>query len=83
MIEEELKEKQHLVVLDHIWRNEAWDGIKRTFPKGNLGIKVLFTTRNKDVATYADPLSPQIEPPLLTLEESSELLLQKASPHKY
>ncbi|GMN35297.1 hypothetical protein TIFTF001_048441 [Ficus carica] len=78
LLKNELREKRYLVVLDDIWRIEAWDSIKNAFPKGKRGSKVLFTTRNKEVASIADPCSSPIEPPLLTSEESWELLRQKA-----
>ena len=40
-------------------------------------IKVLFTTRNREVASFADPCSSPIELPLLASEESWELLRRK------
>ncbi|GMN69940.1 hypothetical protein TIFTF001_038987 [Ficus carica] len=78
LLKNELREKRYLVVLDDIWRIEAWDSIKNAFPKGKRGSKVFFTTRNKEVALFADPRSSPIEPPFLTSEESWELLRQKA-----
>ncbi|KAF3434079.1 hypothetical protein FNV43_RR25182 [Rhamnella rubrinervis] len=53
---------------------------KSAFPRGVCGSKILFTTRNKEVATLADPLSSPIELPFLTLEASWELLKRKAFP---
>ena len=79
-IKDELHGKRYLVVLDDIWRNEDWDSIKSAFPKGKKGSKVVFTTRIKEVASYADPMSLPIEPPFLTSEESWELLRRKAFP---
>ncbi|GMN52787.1 hypothetical protein TIFTF001_021918 [Ficus carica] len=78
LLKKKLKEKRYLVVLDDIWRIEAWDSIKNAFPEGKEGSKVLFTTRNKEVALFADPCSSPIEPPFLTSEESWELLRRKA-----
>ncbi|EXB36974.1 Disease resistance protein RPP13 [Morus notabilis] len=66
-----LRENRYLVVLDDIWRIEAWNGIKVAFPKGKKGSKVVFTTRNKEVALSA---------PFLTFEKSWELLRAKAFP---
>ncbi|XP_060675727.1 putative inactive disease susceptibility protein LOV1 [Ziziphus jujuba] len=80
LLRHKLKEKRFLVVLDDIWTIVAWDFLKRAFPKGKKGSKVLFTTRNREVATYGDPWSSPIEPPFLTLEESWELLRRKAFP---
>ncbi|GMN52867.1 hypothetical protein TIFTF001_022010 [Ficus carica] len=80
LIENELGEKRYLVVLDDIWRNEDWDSIDHVLPKGTSGSKVVFTTRNRELALNADPYSLPIEPPLLTPEESWELLRHKAFP---
>ncbi|KAJ9175782.1 hypothetical protein P3X46_014298 [Hevea brasiliensis] len=78
---EVLKRKRYLVVLDDIWKNEAWDSLKHAFPsKGKEGSKVLLTTRNKEVVSYADPWSFPVEPPLLTNDEAWELLSRKAFP---
>ncbi|PON70695.1 NB-ARC domain, LRR domain containing protein [Trema orientale] len=75
-----LKGKRYLVVLDDVWRTEAWNSIKSAFPKGKKGSKVLFTTRNKEVALSANPWSSLVEPSFLTFEESWELLRRKAFP---
>lgn len=77
-VKAELDEKRYLIVLDDIWSIDAWYGIKKAFPKGKMGSKVLFTTRKMEVAKSADPYGFSIEPPLLTLEESWELLQRKA-----
>ncbi|WRX11558.1 NB-ARC - like 10 [Theobroma cacao] len=78
MLYDILKEKQYLVILDDIWRCEDWDSLKPAFPKGNEGSKLLFTTRNKEVALLADPHSPPIELPLLTDDASWNLFKRKA-----
>ncbi|OMO76584.1 Disease resistance protein [Corchorus olitorius] len=75
-----LKEKRYLVVLDDIWRSEDWDSLKPAFPRGKNGSKILFTTRNKDVALHADPCSTPIELPFLTDDASWELFVKKAFP---
>ncbi|KAG8651375.1 hypothetical protein MANES_07G121100v8 [Manihot esculenta] len=76
-----LKSKRYLVVLDDIWKNEAWDSLKHAFPSmGKKGSKVLLTTRNKEVASYADPWSTPVEPSLLTNDEAWQLLSKKAFP---
>ncbi|XP_015577888.2 putative disease resistance protein At1g50180 [Ricinus communis] len=76
-----LEEKRYLVVLDDIWSNEAWDCLKRAFPNGKKGSKVLLTTRNKKIASSADPWSSPVEPPFLTSNEAWELLRRKAFPN--
>lgn len=80
LIRNKLRGKRYVVVLDDIWRVDDWDSIRRIFPKGKEGSKVVFTTRMKDLASYADPHGSPIEPPLLNLEESWELLHRKAFP---
>ncbi|XP_060675794.1 putative disease resistance protein At1g50180 [Ziziphus jujuba] len=79
-LKETLKEKRFLMVLDDIWTIVAWDFLKHAFPQGKEGSKILLTTRNREVATSADPWSSPIEPRLLTLEESWQLLHRKALP---
>ncbi|PON41077.1 NB-ARC domain, LRR domain containing protein [Parasponia andersonii] len=79
-IKDELKEKLYLVVLDDIWRIDDWDSLRRAFPRGVRGSKIVFTTRSKQVASYANPHDCAIEPPLLTPEGSWELLQRKAMP---
>ena len=56
-----MKKKRYLVVLDDIWEIKAWDSIKKAFPEGKEGSKVLFTTRNKEMELFADPESSPIQ----------------------
>ncbi|KAG8480195.1 hypothetical protein CXB51_024949 [Gossypium anomalum] len=75
-----LKEKRYLIVLDDIWRIEHWDILKPAFPRGRKGSKILFTTRNRNVALHADPCNTPIDLSLLTEDESWNLLCRKAFP---
>ncbi|XVF83765.1 hypothetical protein PTKIN_Ptkin16aG0518800 [Pterospermum kingtungense] len=75
-----LKEKRYLIVLDDIWRSEDWYSLKHAFPRGKKGSKILFTTRNKDVALSADPCNSPIELPLLSDADSWRLFKKKAFP---
>ncbi|KAL5981716.1 hypothetical protein ACLOJK_015779 [Asimina triloba] len=77
-IAQHLKGKRYFVVLDDIWTREAWDDLKDTFPNTSNGSKVLITTRNKDVALHADPISKPHELRFLDQDESWELFLKKA-----
>ncbi|PON98632.1 NB-ARC domain containing protein [Trema orientale] len=79
-IKDELQEKLYLVVLDDIWRIDDCDSLRRVLPRGARGSKIVFTTRSKQVASYANPHDCAIEPPLLTPEGSWELLQRKAMP---
>ncbi|KAB2010929.1 hypothetical protein ERO13_D10G237016v2 [Gossypium hirsutum] len=75
-----LKEKRYLVVLDDIWRSEDWDILKPAFPRGRKGSKILFTTRNRNVASRADSCNTPMELSFLTDDESWNLLCKKAFP---
>ncbi|KAF2318912.1 hypothetical protein GH714_011630 [Hevea brasiliensis] len=75
-----LEEKRYFVVFDDIWTNEAWDRLKPAFLKGKKGSKVLFTTRNRTLASHADPWGSPVEPPFLTDDEGWELLERKTFP---
>ncbi|XP_058115321.1 putative disease resistance protein At1g50180 [Magnolia sinica] len=79
-ISEYLKDKKYLVVLDDIWTKEAWDALKDAFPEMNNGSRVVLTTRNRDVALYADARSQPYELRFLKEEESWELFCKKTSP---
>ncbi|XVF83607.1 hypothetical protein PTKIN_Ptkin16aG0503100 [Pterospermum kingtungense] len=75
-----LKQKCYLVVLDDIWRSQDWSSLKPAFPQGRKGSRILFTTRNKEVALLADPCNSPIELPFLTDDESWMLFKRKAFP---
>ncbi|XVF83850.1 hypothetical protein PTKIN_Ptkin16aG0526400 [Pterospermum kingtungense] len=75
-----LGEKRFLIVLDDIWRSEDWNSLKPAFPQGRRGSKILFTTRNKDVASLADIHNTPIELPLLSDDDSWKLFCKKAFP---
>ncbi|RDX65850.1 putative disease resistance RPP8-like protein 2, partial [Mucuna pruriens] len=75
-----LSEKRYLVVLDDIWGTEVWDALKSAFPRGKMGSKILLTTRNSDVALYADASSNPHQLRPLTEDESFRLLCNKAFP---
>ncbi|BBN68021.1 Disease resistance protein CC-NBS-LRR class family [Prunus dulcis] len=79
-LHELLKDRRYLVVLDDIWEKEVWDSMQSAFPSAEMGSKVMLTTRNKEVALYADARSEPIEPRFLTQDESLELFRKKALP---
>ncbi|PIA34014.1 hypothetical protein AQUCO_03900126v1 [Aquilegia coerulea] len=72
-----LERKRYLVVLDDIWNTKDWDVLEPAFPK-RKGSKIMFTTRNKEVAEHADRWSYHCEPRSLTNDEAWELLCKKA-----
>ncbi|XP_058114375.1 putative disease resistance protein At1g50180 [Magnolia sinica] len=79
-ISEHLKERRYLMVVDDIWKNEAWDAVKDAFPDVNNGSRIMLTTRNKDVVLYADAQSPPYELRFLNEDESWDLFCKKTFP---
>ncbi|CAL9008649.1 unnamed protein product [Prunus brigantina] len=68
------KEKKCLVVLDDIWNSDAWSSLQAGFPMNEeTGSRILLTTRNKEVASYADKNGFLFEPRSLNDDESWEL----------
>ncbi|XP_028759486.1 disease resistance protein RPM1-like [Neltuma alba] len=45
-----LQQSRYLIVLDDIWRVNAWDAIKLALPNNNYGSRIMITTRNREVA---------------------------------
>ncbi|CAI9115703.1 OLC1v1016682C2 [Oldenlandia corymbosa var. corymbosa] len=70
----QLEGKQYLVVLDDVWEKEDWDEFKRAFPDNKKRCRVLITTRNDQVADYANPKVPPYRLDFLSLPASRELL---------
>ncbi|XP_059653572.1 putative late blight resistance protein homolog R1B-8 [Cornus florida] len=70
-----LKGKKYLVVMDDIWEITAWNDIKRYFPNDKNGSRIIFTSRNGDVA-LALPANPHYLR-FLNSNESWDLLRQK------
>lgn len=71
-----LREGRYLIVLDDIRKVQAWNGLKIAIPDSMNGSRVLFTTRDKNVALDADRSTP-IEPNLLNEKESWKLFTKK------
>jgi len=49
-----LKHRRYLIVVDDIWSTDVWDDLKRCFEDDNSGSRILLTTRQTNVAEYAD-----------------------------
>ncbi|KAG5569361.1 hypothetical protein H5410_059127 [Solanum commersonii] len=73
-LQKHLKGRRYLVVIDDIWTTKAWDDIKRCFPDGNNGSRILLTTRNVEVAEYASSGKPSHHMRLMNFDESWNLL---------
>ncbi|KAK3429481.1 hypothetical protein EUGRSUZ_E00899 [Eucalyptus grandis] len=74
------KEKRCIVVLDDIWTEQAWVGLRNAFPTKDTRSKLLITTRNREVAQHIDPHCFLNEPQCLSQEESWNLLKKKVFP---
>ncbi|KAK4427734.1 putative late blight resistance proteinR1A-10 [Sesamum alatum] len=69
-----LKGRRYLIVMDDVWDTKAWDYVKRFFPDDNNNSRIILTTRQSQVALYANPRSPIHHMKLLSSEPSWDLL---------
>ncbi|XP_057771685.1 putative late blight resistance protein homolog R1A-10 [Salvia miltiorrhiza] len=68
--------RRYMIVLDDIWSTTFWDEIRRYFPDNNKGSRIVITTRESDVAKYADSKSLHHQVQLLSESQSWDLLSQ-------
>ncbi|XP_027099667.2 probable disease resistance RPP8-like protein 2 [Coffea arabica] len=78
LLQQHLRARRCLIVLDDIWSTDAWDCLKDAIPVSEHGTKILLTTRNRDVAAYVGPNGYHLQLRFLTEEESWELLRMKS-----
>ncbi|KAH0757251.1 hypothetical protein KY290_020744 [Solanum tuberosum] len=76
LVQKNLKGRRYLVVVDDIWSRDVWDSIRGIFPNYNNGSRILLTTRETEVAMYANACRPH-EMNLLDLENGWKLLCDK------
>ncbi|KAL1561243.1 putative late blight resistance protein R1A-3 [Salvia divinorum] len=76
MLYRSLSGRKYLIVLDDIWSTKFWDEMRMYFPDYNNGSRIVITTRESDVANYADSLSSHHQVQLLSKSESWNLLRQ-------
>ncbi|XP_015163923.1 putative late blight resistance protein homolog R1B-17 [Solanum tuberosum] len=76
LVQKNLKGPRYLIVVDDIWSTDVWDSIIGIFPNYNNGSRILLTTRENEVAMYANTCSPH-EMKLLSLENGWRLLCDK------
>ncbi|XP_058112026.1 putative disease resistance RPP13-like protein 3 [Magnolia sinica] len=81
-LSEHLEGKRYLVVIDDIWTRQAWDDLVSALPDGEMGSRVLLTTRNEEIARYVDAQSMPHQIRLLDESESWALFCKKAFPGK-
>ncbi|CDP11050.1 unnamed protein product [Coffea canephora] len=78
LLQQHLRARRCLIVVDDIWSTETWDCLKDAIPVSEHGSKILLTTRNRDVAAHVDPNGYHHQLRCLTAEESWELLRKKS-----
>ncbi|CDP12428.1 unnamed protein product [Coffea canephora] len=78
---QDLQDKCYLVVLDDVWKEEAWDCLARAFPDVKTSSRLLLTSRNRGVPLHADALSKPHVLKTLGQEDSWQLFLRKALGH--
>ncbi|CAI9113181.1 OLC1v1013743C1 [Oldenlandia corymbosa var. corymbosa] len=71
------KKKRYLIVMDDIWDVELWYQVKGSFPNDSNGSRILFTTRNHDLASGVDLHCISHRLRLFSKEESQELMEKK------
>ncbi|CAA3007973.1 late blight resistance homolog R1A-3 [Olea europaea subsp. europaea] len=72
-----LKGRRYIFIMDDIWNVNAWDDIKRCFPDDDNGSRILFTSRNMDVAVMTSYKSRRNYPLRFLVEDESWDLLQQ------
>ncbi|CAL5428012.1 unnamed protein product [Camellia sinensis] len=71
------KGKRYLIVIDDIWDIGAWVNPKMCLPNDNIGSRVMFTSRHREVAVHTSPDSQPHCIRFLNEEESWELFQWK------
>ncbi|XP_058224552.1 disease resistance protein RPM1-like [Rhododendron vialii] len=75
-----LQQKRYVFVLDDVWSIHVWQFFKIIFPECNCGSRIVLTTRNGDLASFASKeyhgLVHTLQP--LSREQSWELFCKKA-----
>lgn len=72
-----LKGRRYLVIMDDVWDTQVWDDVRNFFPDDNNRSRIIFTTRQSDVASYPDPNSPHHEMRMMNASQSWDLLKGK------
>ncbi|KAL0460810.1 UNVERIFIED_CONTAM: putative late blight resistance proteinR1A-4 [Sesamum latifolium] len=69
-----LKGRRYLVVMDDVWDTKVWDDEKRFFPDDNNGSRIILTSRQSEVAAYANSSNSIHQMSLLSPNASWDLL---------
>ncbi|PHT27819.1 hypothetical protein CQW23_32585 [Capsicum baccatum] len=78
MLQKSLKGKRYLIVLDDMWKTEAWDAMRLGFPSENKGSGILLTTRNTKVARDAGTEDLSLQMGFMDQDESWNLFKSAA-----
>ncbi|XP_057493201.1 putative late blight resistance protein homolog R1B-23 [Actinidia eriantha] len=76
-LKKSLKGRRYFIVMDDIWDSNVWFDLKTCFPDDNNGSRIMFTSRNEDVASLAKSSRPPLSLRFLTSDESWVLFQQK------
>ncbi|XP_076898836.1 disease resistance protein RPM1-like [Bidens hawaiensis] len=55
MLIDYLHKKRYVIILDDVWNILLWSRIRGAFPENGLGSRVIFTTRNDNIAKSVGP----------------------------
>ncbi|XP_057492948.1 putative late blight resistance protein homolog R1A-10 isoform X1 [Actinidia eriantha] len=72
-----LKGRRYFIVMDDIWDSRVWSDLQKYFPNDNNGSRIMFTSRNHDVASLAKSSRPPLSLRFLTADESWVLFQRK------
>lgn len=78
MLQKSLKGKRYLIVRDDIWSSKAWDEVRGCFPIQNNESRILFITRNTEVACYAGIENLSLQMDFMDQDESCNLFKSAA-----
>lgn len=70
---------RYLIVLDDVWRIEAWEELSRAFPSDAEGSRIILTSREYKVGKYARSGAEPHSLRFFTTEESQDLLQVRLS----
>ncbi|XP_075507632.1 putative disease resistance protein At1g50180 [Primulina tabacum] len=73
--------RKYLIVLDDVWSTQALDDIKKSFPENDNNSRIILTTRQSKVATYANSCRSYHDMKLLDDDSSWRLLCKEIFLH--
>ncbi|KAL7584522.1 hypothetical protein Lser_V15G45555 [Lactuca serriola] len=78
MLIDYLHKKRYVIILDDVWKILLWSRIRSAFPENGLGSRVIFTTRNDNVAKSVGPGKHVLRLDPLGEDDSWALFCKKA-----